>query len=109
MPTALGRHVLQCMLTPSRGHVSHSHLAADSHAGPRARRRTCCRPHRLDSTMTMKHEFECPFRLAGRRVWVAGHRGMVGQALVRRLQKEKCEILTADRKAVDLCKQQETH
>jgi GDP-L-fucose synthase len=59
--------------------------------------------------MTINQEFECPFRLAGRRVWVAGHRGMVGQALVRRLQKEECEILTADRKAVDLRKERETH
>jgi GDP-L-fucose synthase len=59
--------------------------------------------------MTAKQEFECPFRLPGRRVWVAGHGGMVGQALVKRLQKEKCAILTADRKAVDLRKQRETH
>lgn len=59
--------------------------------------------------MTAPQEFECPFRLAGRRVWVAGHRGMVGQALVRRLQKEECEILTADRKAVDLRKERETY
>ncbi len=34
---------------------------------------------------------------------------MVGQALVRRLKREECEILTADRAAVDLCKQQQTH
>ena len=32
------------------------------------------------------------FELAGRRVWVAGHRGMVGGAVVRRLQSEACEI-----------------
>lgn len=58
--------------------------------------------------MTERQKFECPFRLAGRRVWVAGHGGMVGQALVRRLQREGCEILTADRKAVDLRRQRET-
>jgi GDP-L-fucose synthase len=45
------------------------------------------------------------FDLSGKRVWVAGHRGMVGSALVRRLQKENCEILTADRKTVDLRRQ----
>ncbi len=45
------------------------------------------------------------YRLEGRRVWVAGHRGMVGSALVRRLQSENCEILTVDRKAVDLRRQ----
>jgi len=49
-----------------------------------------------------------PFRLAGRRVWVAGHRGMVGQALVRRLQREQCEILTVDRRSLDLRRQSET-
>ncbi|MCA0908923.1 GDP-L-fucose synthase family protein [Qipengyuania gaetbuli] len=41
------------------------------------------------------------FSLEGRRVFVSGHRGMVGSALVRRLQREKCEILTADR-SIDL-------
>jgi GDP-L-fucose synthase len=46
------------------------------------------------------------FPLAGKRVWVAGHRGMVGSALVRRLQTEGCEILTADRAALDLRRQQ---
>ncbi len=52
--------------------------------------------------------FEQSFRLAGRRVWVAGHRGMVGQALVRRLRNEACEILTVDRQTVDLRRQAET-
>ena len=42
------------------------------------------------------------FPLAGKRVWVAGHRGMVGSAIVRRLSQEDCEVLTADRAAVDL-------
>jgi GDP-L-fucose synthase len=51
---------------------------------------------------------EMPFGLAGRRVWVAGHRGMVGQALVRRLEREECEILTVDRQTVDLRRQRET-
>ena len=46
-----------------------------------------------------------PFRLAGRRVWVAGHRGMVGSALVRRLEREDCEILTVTRRECDLTRQ----
>ena len=58
--------------------------------------------------MTERREFECPFRLAGRRVWVAGHGGMVGRTLVRRLQREGCEILTAERNAVDFRRQGET-
>lgn len=40
--------------------------------------------------------------LAGKRIWVAGHRGMVGAGICRRLQKEPVEILTADRAALDL-------
>lgn len=45
------------------------------------------------------------FELKGRRVWVAGHKGMVGSALVRRLGSEDCEIVTVDRDAVDLRRQ----
>ncbi len=47
------------------------------------------------------------FDLAGRRVWVAGHRGMVGAALVRRLGQENCEILTVGRDHADLRRQAE--
>ena len=46
-----------------------------------------------------------PYALAGKRVWVAGHRGMVGAALVRRLGREQCEILTVERTIVDLTRQ----
>lgn len=46
------------------------------------------------------------FDLAGKRVWVAGHRGMVGAAIVRRLESEGCaEIITATRAEVDLTRQ----
>lgn len=45
------------------------------------------------------------YNLEGKRVWVAGHRGMVGGALVRRLASEGCEILTADRRQLDLIDQ----
>ena len=38
-----------------------------------------------------------PFSLEGKRVYVAGHRGMVGSAIVRRLASEQCEVLTAPR------------
>ena len=48
------------------------------------------------------------FPLAGRRVFVAGHRGMVGSAIVRRLAGEGCEILTVGRGQVDLRRQQPT-
>ena len=44
------------------------------------------------------------YELSGKRVYVAGHRGMVGSAIVRRLASEGCEVLTADR-SVDLREQ----
>jgi GDP-L-fucose synthase len=40
-----------------------------------------------------------------RRIWVAGHRGMVGSAILRRLAKEDLEVLTVDRLNVDLREQ----
>ncbi|RXH41921.1 GDP-L-fucose synthase [Bradyrhizobium zhanjiangense] len=43
-----------------------------------------------------------PFELAGKTVFVAGHRGMVGSALVRRLATENVELLTVSRSEVDL-------
>jgi len=48
---------------------------------------------------------EVIYPLAGKRVWVAGHRGMVGAALVRRLAAEGCDVLIADRAAIDLRRQ----
>ena len=45
----------------------------------------------------------CP--IAGRRVWVAGHNGMAGSAIVRQLQGRDCEILTVDRRHLDLTRQ----
>ncbi|QRM56458.1 GDP-L-fucose synthase [Sinorhizobium sp. BG8] len=47
------------------------------------------------------------YRLSGKRVFVAGHRGMVGSAIVRRLQREGCAILTASRAELDLTRQSE--
>ncbi|HEX6120428.1 MAG TPA: GDP-L-fucose synthase [Dongiaceae bacterium] len=49
-----------------------------------------------------------PYSLSGRRIWVAGHRGMVGSAIVRRLARESCEVLTAGREALDLTRQAQT-
>lgn len=43
-----------------------------------------------------------PFELKGKRVFVAGHGGMVGGALVRRLGQEDVELLTVKRGEVDL-------
>ena len=46
-----------------------------------------------------------PFDLKGKRVWVAGHRGMAGSAIVRRLASEHCDVIVAGRDEVDLRRQ----
>jgi GDP-L-fucose synthase len=50
---------------------------------------------------------DVPYRLRGKRVWVAGHAGMVGAALVRRLQGEDIALITASRNEVDLRRQEQ--
>jgi GDP-L-fucose synthase len=45
------------------------------------------------------------YDLKGKRIWVAGHRGMAGSAIVRRLQAENCECLTATSSELDLRRQ----
>jgi GDP-L-fucose synthase len=44
------------------------------------------------------------FDITGKRIWVCGHGGMVGSALVRRLASEECALLLAGR-ALDLTRQ----
>jgi GDP-L-fucose synthase len=48
------------------------------------------------------------FDLRGKRVYVAGHTGLAGSAIVRRLASEGCEILTAQHGTLDLAKQEAT-
>ena len=45
------------------------------------------------------------YDLTGKRIWVAGHRGMVGGAVVRRLASEGYDVITAGRDVVDLVDQ----
>jgi GDP-L-fucose synthase len=49
------------------------------------------------------------FDLTGRRVWVAGHRGMAGSAIARRLVRESCEIVTVTHSELDLLCQANVH
>lgn len=49
------------------------------------------------------------YNLKGKRVYVAGHRGMAGSAILRRLQSEDCEIVAATSKELDLRDQAATH
>lgn len=58
--------------------------------------RSCMTPPKVDQK---------PFNLAGKRIYVAGHSGMVGSALVRRLAREGCAVLTATRQELDLLRQ----
>ena len=49
------------------------------------------------------------FELAGKRVWVAGHTGMVGSAVVRRLESKNIgELITARSSEIDLRRQDDT-
>ena len=47
------------------------------------------------------------YSFKGKRVWIAGHRGMVGSALVRRLAQIDCTILTVAHQDLDLTRQAE--
>jgi len=56
--------------------------------------------------MTNKSSDNESYALEDKRVWVAGHRGMVGSALVRRLQSENvAEVITVTRDSLDLTQQ----
>ena len=48
------------------------------------------------------------FDLRGKRVYVAGHTGLAGSAILRRLASEGCELLTAGHEILDLTKQEAT-
>jgi GDP-L-fucose synthase len=54
--------------------------------------------------MTQRSNYD----LTGKRIFVAGHKGMVGSAIVRRLVREKCTVLAADRSELDLAKEEST-
>jgi GDP-L-fucose synthase len=49
------------------------------------------------------------YNLSGKKVWVAGHRGMVGSAVCRQLESEDCNIIKAGRDVVNLVNQAEVN
>jgi GDP-L-fucose synthase len=49
------------------------------------------------------------YKLSGKKVWVAGHRGMVGSAVCRQLENEDCNIIRAGRDEVNLVNQAEVN
>ena len=42
------------------------------------------------------------YDLTGKRIWVPGHNGLVGSAVVRRLKREPCTVLVVERSLLDL-------
>ena len=62
---------------------------------------------RRDTIVMSEPRASDSLELAGKRIFVAGHKGMVGSAIVRRLQSESCDLLTASREDVDLTNQQQ--
>ena len=57
----------------------------------------------------MNTDTQCKYALKGKRIWVAGHRGMAGSAIARRLEKEDCEVVTVSKNEVNLLHQDEVH
>ena len=45
------------------------------------------------------------YGLKDKAIWVAGHNGMVGRAVMRQLENHGCQLLTADRSVLDLTDQ----
>ena len=50
----------------------------------------------------MEGKLETPFQMENTKVWIAGHRGLVGSAIAKRLSRENCTIVTIDRDELDL-------
>lgn len=48
------------------------------------------------------------FPFENKKIWIAGHNGMVGSAIMRSLENQKCELITINRESLDLSRQDET-
>src|SRR5690606_34297245 len=61
---------------------------------------------RLDAMTSTVENMPAPlYSLEGKKVFIAGHTGMVGSAILRRLQGTDCDIITAAHSALDLTRQ----
>src|ERR1043165_729936 len=65
--------------------------------------RTCARSK--PAKVSGMNEIAARYSLKGKRVFVAGDRGMVGSALIRRLNGEGCTLVTATHREPDLRRQ----
>src|SRR5262245_2626353 len=70
--------------------------------------RFCLKSSRILSSASAAPTSPLSAAAPGKHVYVAGHTGMVGAALVRRLRSESCTILTGARAELDLTRQMET-
>jgi GDP-L-fucose synthase len=63
-----------------------------------------------DQSAALKEDGASPklFDMNGRRVFVAGHRGLVGSAIVRRLAGMECDLVTVGRDRLNLLRQEDT-
>ena len=50
----------------------------------------------------MEGKLDPPFQMENTKVWIAGHRGLVGGAIAKRLSRENCSIVTIERNKLDL-------
>lgn len=57
--------------------------------------------------MTVRPDFASAYPIETKRIWVAGHKGLVGSAVVRRLAAEGIGCITADRGTLDLTRQRD--
>jgi GDP-L-fucose synthase len=64
--------------------------------------------HPLAFPVPIRSFVDMDFDLTQKKIFVAGHNGLVGSAVVRRLTDEDCTVLTADRTALDLRRQSDT-
>ena len=62
----------------------------------------CVQPRKRRDVRGKQMTPKVDFDVTGKKIFVCGHKGMVGQAVLRRFQQEDCEVLTADRHELDL-------
>jgi GDP-L-fucose synthase len=67
-----------------------------------------CSPANIPASSSERATGNLEYPLNGKRVWVAGHHGLVGSAILRQLAHLDCEMMTADHGGLDLTRQSET-
>ena len=60
----------------------------------------------ISDQLIMSKEYS--FNLNKKKIWVAGHNGMVGSAIIKKLKEKKLNVLTANKNDLDLTNQNQT-